>query len=171
MPCKHSSDKMYDLFVENGDKFSWRVRGRRHCGVSSLHGWRCPGERTALADGSSARWVWEEWDHINPLTSKSFFFQNTLFFYIFQIQSNVWIWNLSSTMIILSALWVLMSWCFSTRTSIPTVLSVHPCTSSCLGLLFIHPSIHIHFRLRCCLCPILWGWQSLAAYHQGVLLT
>ena len=25
-----------------------------------------------------------------------------------------------------------------------------------------HPSIHIHFRLRYCPCPILWGWQYQA---------
>ena len=32
--------------------------------------------------------------------------------------------------------------------------------------LSMHPSIpsinHIHFRLRCCPCPILWGWQHQA---------
>ena len=29
-------------------------------------------------------------------------------------------------------LWLLMAWCFSTRTSVATVLSIHPCISSCL---------------------------------------
>ena len=30
-----------------------------------------------------------------------------------------------------STLWILMAWCFSTRASVATVLSVHPCLSSC----------------------------------------
>ena len=32
-----------------------------------------------------------------------------------------------------SALWMLMAWCFSTRTSVATVLTTHPCVSRCLG--------------------------------------
>ena len=32
----------------------------------------------------------------------------------------------------LSKLWILMAWCFSTRTSVVTVLSTHPCFSSWL---------------------------------------
>ena len=31
----------------------------------------------------------------------------------------------------------------------------------------IHPSIHIHFRLRCCLCPILWGWQHQTMWNTS----
>ena len=30
------------------------------------------------------------------------------------------------------ALWVLMTWCFSTRALVATVLSIHPSISSCL---------------------------------------
>ena len=33
---------------------------------------------------------------------------------------------------ILSTLWLLMAWCFSTRASVATVLDMHPCVSSCL---------------------------------------
>ena len=33
---------------------------------------------------------------------------------------------------ILSALWILMAWSFSARASVVTVLSMHPCISSCL---------------------------------------
>ena len=31
-----------------------------------------------------------------------------------------------------SALWILMAWCSCTRASVATVLSTHPCVSSCL---------------------------------------
>ena len=33
---------------------------------------------------------------------------------------------------ILSTLWILMAWCFSTRASVATVLNTHPCVSRCL---------------------------------------
>ena len=33
---------------------------------------------------------------------------------------------------ILSAQWILMAWCYSTRASVARVLSMHPCVSSCL---------------------------------------
>ena len=39
-------------------------------------------------------------------------------------------WNCSNTMHILSELWLLMAWCFSTRASVATVLSAHPCIST-----------------------------------------
>ena len=35
---------------------------------------------------------------------------------------------------ILSALWLLMAWCFSTRTSVATVLNTHPYLCSCLWI-------------------------------------
>ena len=35
---------------------------------------------------------------------------------------------------ILSALWILMTWCFSTRASVATGMSMHPCIFSCLWL-------------------------------------
>ena len=31
----------------------------------------------------------------------------------------------------------------------------------------MNPSIHIHFRLRCCPCPILWGWQNNLTINKG----
>ena len=42
------------------------------------------------------------------------------------------IWNWSNTMNVSSALWILMAWCFSTRASVATVLTMHPCISQCL---------------------------------------
>ena len=39
-----------------------------------------------------------------------------------------------NAMDIWSVQWLLMPWCFSTRTSLATVLSTHPCVSSCYGL-------------------------------------
>ena len=33
---------------------------------------------------------------------------------------------------LLSALWTLKDWCFSTRASVATVMSTHPCVSICL---------------------------------------
>ena len=36
-----------------------------------------------------------------------------------------------------------------------------------LSQLKVHPSIHIHFRLSCSPCPILWGWQHQAILHTG----
>ena len=42
------------------------------------------------------------------------------------------VWNWSSTMDILSALWILMAWHFSNRTSLTTQMSLHPLISSCL---------------------------------------
>ena len=34
-----------------------------------------------------------------------------------------------------------------------------------------HISIHIHFRLRYCLCPILWGWQHQAMSNTSSKLS
>ena len=45
---------------------------------------------------------------------------------------NISIWNWSNTMNVLSALWILMAWCFSTRASEATVLTTHPCVFRCL---------------------------------------
>ena len=42
------------------------------------------------------------------------------------------IWNQSNTMNVYSALWILMAWCFSTKASVATVLTTHPCVSQCL---------------------------------------
>ena len=45
---------------------------------------------------------------------------------------NISSWNWFNTMIMFSALWLLMPWCFSTRASVTTVLGMCPCISSCL---------------------------------------
>ena len=45
---------------------------------------------------------------------------------------NSFIWNWSNTMNVYSALWILMAWCFSTRASVATVLTTHPCVCRCL---------------------------------------
>ena len=42
---------------------------------------------------------------------------------------------LSNTMNVQSALWILMAWCFSTRASVTTALTTHPCVSRCLELM------------------------------------
>ena len=40
--------------------------------------------------------------------------------------------NWSNTINILSTLWILMAWCFSTRAAVATMLRTQPCFSSCL---------------------------------------
>ena len=30
------------------------------------------------------------------------------------------------------------------------------------------PSVHVHFRLRCCPCPILWGWLLIILMVQAI---
>ena len=56
--------------------------------------------------------------------SLMFFTINVIFLYDYRL----------TTTNILSAQWVLMAWCFSTRASAATVLSTHPCVSSCSGV-------------------------------------
>ena len=68
-------------------------------------------------------------------TGTFFFFKISFHFLMFiHYKCHILVWNWSNTMNISSALWVLMSWCFSTRASVATVLSMHPCVSSCLGV-------------------------------------
>ena len=55
------------------------------------------------------------------------FFQNILYFLMLYTVSAIFS-NWSSTMNV-SALWILMAWCFSTRASVATVLTTHPCVS------------------------------------------
>ena len=45
---------------------------------------------------------------------------------------NIFIWNWSNKINVQSALWILMAWCFSTRASVATVLTMDPCISRCL---------------------------------------
>ena len=47
---------------------------------------------------------------------------------------NILIWNWSNKINISSALWILMAWCFSTRASVATLLTMHTCVSRCLGV-------------------------------------
>ena len=49
----------------------------------------------------------------------------------------------------------------------PLLCSLWPNGTFSVHSLSILPSIHIHFRLRCCLCPILWGWQHKALSNTG----
>ena len=70
-----------------------------------------------------------------PLTLKRLghFFQNVIsFFDAVHLMCNSFIWNWSNTMNVKLALWILMAWCFSTRASVATVLTTHPCVSRCL---------------------------------------
>ena len=43
---------------------------------------------------------------------------------------NIFVGNWSNTISLYSALWLLMAWCFSTRTAVATMLIKHPCVSS-----------------------------------------
>ena len=51
------------------------------------------------------------------------FFQ--MHFYFLMLFCYILVWNWFKTMNILSALWILMVWYFSTRTSVATVLNIH----------------------------------------------
>ena len=61
------------------------------------------------------------------------------------------VWKWTNTMNILSALWILMAWCFSTRASVATVLSKHPCISSCFWVNNCNASVGFHGyeRINC----------------------
>ena len=64
-----------------------------------------------------------------------FFFQNVIIFSnVIPYKCNILAWNWSNTMNIFSALWLLMVWCFSTRASVATLLSMHPSISSCVAV-------------------------------------
>ena len=66
------------------------------------------------------------------------FFQNVILFSnVISCKCNISVSNWSNTMNIYSTLWILMAWCFSTRASVITVLSAHPCVSS---YLWVNPS-------------------------------
>ena len=80
-----------------------------------------------------AKWVAEAWLHdmIPGNTPNNghlgHFFQNVILFSnAVHYKRNILQWNHSSTMNILSTLWTLMAWCFSTRASVATVLNTHP---------------------------------------------
>ena len=71
------------------------------------------------------------WIYPNPLTT-GYFLMHISFCNTTPHNCNISVWNWYTIMIIQSALWILMSWCFSTRASVVTVLSTHPCIYSCL---------------------------------------
>ena len=80
------------------------------------------------------------------LTQLSIFFQNVIYCSnVILYKYNPSAWNWSSTPNIKSVLWILMTWCFSTRASVATVLSMHMCVSSCL---WVKPNYaHMCFQL------------------------
>ena len=45
-----------------------------------------------------------------------------------------------------STLWLLMAWCFSTRTSVATVLGMHPCVFNCLWVVIMTTSVFQWWR-------------------------
>ena len=51
---------------------------------------------------------------------------------VVQHRCNIFIWNWSNKINIKSALRILMAWCVSSRASVATVLTTHPCVSQCL---------------------------------------
>ena len=64
----------------------------------------------------------------------------------------IWIW--SNTMNFYSALWMLMAWCFSTRASVATVPTTHPCVSRCLGAKLTSTR---HWHVYDILCSVVLG--------------
>ena len=52
------------------------------------------------------------------------------------------VWNWTNAMNIWSVLWILMAWCFNTRVSVATVLSVHTCIPVVHGLIW-YPCTHV----------------------------
>ena len=83
-----------------------------------------------------------------PLTLKPlgyFFSKCNSTFSIIHPEWNIVVWNHPSTMNILSTLWILMAWCFSTRASVATVLNTHPCVSRCLRVNYSE----IRYNLSC----------------------
>ena len=66
------------------------------------------------------------------------FFQNVILFSIVvYCKCEIFVW--SNITNILSTLWILMAWCFSTRASVTTVLSIHLHLSSCLWVVSLRP--------------------------------
>ena len=63
----------------------------------------------------------------------SFFYLNMILVsWVVRSKGNVFVLIWSSIINAKLALWILMPWCFSTRPSVTTMLSVHPCISRCL---------------------------------------
>ena len=58
-------------------------------------------------------------------------------------QCNITLWNRVSLINFQSALWILMAWCFSTRTLVATLLSMHLCVSSGILCLYAHANARV----------------------------
>ena len=116
--------------------------------MKALHQWplwgELTGDRKFLAQRASNAETVSSWWHRHVtvgyvesrfLTLKRLghFFQNVILFSNLAHQKcNIFVWNWFNTMNVWSALWILMAWCFSTRASVTTVLTTHPCVSRCL---------------------------------------
>ena len=71
------------------------------------------------------------WDKLTHKQPGHFLFQNVIsIFNVVNHKCNIWGWIWFNTMAILSARWILMAGCLSTRASVGAVLSSHPCVSS-----------------------------------------
>ena len=57
------------------------------------------------------------------------FFSKPFFSNVVHYKCNIIISNWANTMSVQSTFWILMAWCFSTRASVATVLTMHPCVS------------------------------------------
>ena len=67
------------------------------------------------------------------LKRRGHFFQYVILFpNVVQQKCNIFKWSCSNKLNVKSVLWILMAWCFSTRASVVTVLTRHPCVSRCL---------------------------------------
>ena len=86
------------------------------------------------------------------LTTGLFFFIVWFYFLVYCIH-NIFVWNWSNRIHNWSALWILMAWCFHTRASIATVLSMY--TQVSRGPFYLHGLTlisawiinHIHYNV------------------------
>ena len=106
------------------------------------------------------------------------FFSNVISFSdAVHLMCNIFVWNWSNTMNVSSALWILMAWCLSTRASVATVLTMHPCVSRCLRVKrysqtktwsLVVPSWHIHALVN---FMIIFIRPSLDGTYYGMALS
>ena len=81
-------------------------------------------------------WIWNNW---------VFFFHNWVLFSDVHYKYNTILWNWLNAMHNWSALWILMAWCFSTKSSVATVLIMNPSISRCLWVNIGH-SLTTNFK-------------------------
>ena len=104
-----------------------------------------------------------------PLTPKRLghFFKNVILFRNFvHHKCDIFIWNWSNTMNVESALWILMAWCFSTRASVATVLTTHPCISQCLRVKLRENGSHFAHSIF----KYIFRNENLLKFHWNVFL-